>query len=93
MRHRGDIDDFGHDDTGVVDGADRGLTTGARTLDISLHFAEPRIESGLGSVLGSHLGGIRRVLLGTAETALTRRRPGDNLTLGVGEADDHIIEG
>ena len=93
MRHRGDVDDLGDDDARVVDGADGGLTTGTRALDVAFHLAETRIESGLGSVLGGHLGGVRSVLLGTAETALTGGRPADDLALGVGQGDDHVVEG
>ena len=85
MRHRGDVDDLGHDDTRVVDGADGGLTTGTRALHIALDLSQARVESGLGSVLGGHLGGVRSVLLGTAEAHLTCRRPRDYLTLVVGE--------
>ena len=79
--------------TRIVDGADSGLTSGTRALHIALDLAETRVERRLGSVLGSHLGGVRGVLLGTAETALTGGRPADDLALGVGQGDDHIVEG
>ena len=93
VRHRGDVDDFGDDDSGVVDGTDGGLTAGARTLHIALDFPQTRVESGLGGVLGGHLGGVRGVLLGTAETALAGGRPADDLALGVRQGDDHVVEG
>ena len=71
MRHRGHIDDLCDNDSRVVDGSDRGLTAGARTLDEDFHLTETCVESGLRGILGSHLGGIRGVLLGTSEAALT----------------------
>ena len=70
MRHRSDIDDLDHLDSGVVDGTDGGLTAGAGTFHVALDLAETCVERGLGSILGCHLGGIGSVLLGSAESAL-----------------------
>ena len=70
MRHRGHIDDLGDNDASVIDSPDSGLTAGSGTLNIDFNLAQARIVSGLGSVLSSHLGGVRSVLLGPAETAL-----------------------
>ena len=71
MRHRSHVNDFGNHDTGIVDGSDSGLTTGTRTLDEDLHLAQTRIVGSLCSILGSNLGRVRSVLLGTSETALS----------------------
>ena len=93
MGHRSHVDDLGDDDSCVVDGPDSGLTTGARALYIDLDLAETGIVSGLGSILSGHLGGVRSVLLGTTETALSGGGPTDDLTLVVCQGDDHIVEG
>ena len=93
MRHRGHIDDLGDDDTRVIDGPDGGLTACSRSLDINFDLAEAGIISGLGSILGSHLGSVRSVLLGTTETALSSGGPTDDLSLVVAEGDDHVVEG
>ena len=93
MRHGGDVDDLGHDDARVVDGPDSGLTACAGALHISLDLAETGVISGLGSILGCHLGGVRSVLLGAPEAALSGRRPADDLALGIGKGNDNVVEG
>ena len=93
MRHRGYVDNLSNDDTSVIDGADCGLTASSRTLYVAFNPAKTSIESGLGSILSSHLGSVRGVLLGSPETTLACRTPADNLALGVGEGNDYIVEG
>ena len=68
--HRGHVDDLGDDYTSVIDSPDSGLAACSGTLHIDFNLAEARIVSGLGSILGSHLGSVRSILLGPAETAL-----------------------
>ena len=93
MRHRGDVDDLGDDDPSVIDGPDSGLTAGSGTFNIDFNLAQARVVSSLGSVLGSHLGSVRGVLLGTPETALSGGGPTDDLSLVVGQGDNHVVEG
>ena len=92
MRQRSDVDDFGNGDACTMDGTHCGFATVARALEVGLDFAQTQIVSDLGAILRCHLGGIRSVLLAAAEAHLAGRRPGDNLTLAVGKADDDIVE-
>ena len=71
MRHRGDVDDFGHDDACIVDGPDSGLTSCAGALYIALDLTETCVESSLGCIFGCHLSSVGSILLGTSEAALT----------------------
>ena len=93
MGHRGHVDDLGNDDSCIVNGPDGGFTTRAGTLYENFDLAEAGIVSGLGSILSSHLGSIRSVLLRTPESALSGGGPTDDLSLIVGKGDDHIVEG
>ena len=92
MRHRGYVDDLGNDDTSIVDGADCGLTASSRTLYVAFNPAKTCIESGLCSILSSHLGSVRGVLLVSPETTLAVRSLADDLVLGVGKGNDYILE-
>ena len=58
VRQRSDVDNLGNLDTGTVDGTDGGLTSVARSLDISLHLTQTKVERHFGAILGSHLGGV-----------------------------------
>ncbi len=93
MRHRGHVDDLGDNDSCIIDGPDGGLTSCTGSLYIDFDLAEAGIISGLGSILGSHLGSVRSVLLGTTEAALSSGGPTDDLSLVVAEGDDHVVEG
>jgi len=72
--------------------ADRTLTTGTGTLHIYIHFLQTGIHSCLSGIGGSHLGCIRRILLGTLETHLTGTAPGDDLAIFVGKTNDDVVE-
>lgn len=67
------VNDLGNFDTSSVNGADCGLTTVARTFDISLHFAEAEVISHLGAILSCHLSCVGSVLLRATETHLACR--------------------
>ena len=75
-----------------MDSADGALTSVARTLDESTNLTKTEVVSDLCTVFCSHLCCIRSVLLGTAESHLTCRRPRDNLTFVVCQRYDDIIE-
>ncbi len=93
MRQRSDIRDLFHDDTRGVDGADSGLTALSRTLNIHFHSAKTQIVGHLRTVLSHHLGCVGSVFLRTSVTHLTSGRPGNHLTIVVGEGNDNVIEG
>ena len=93
MRHRGNVDNLGDHDASIVDGTDGALTTGTRALHIALHLTETGVKGGLGRIFCGHLGGVRGVLLGTAEAALAGGGPADHLTLGVAQGHDDVVEG
>src|SRR5467141_625403 len=81
----------------VGDGGDvddgRGLEAGARTLDEDLDGLEPVLHRPPRRRLGGHLGGERRALTRALEALTARRAPGDDVALGIGEADDGVVEG
>ena len=89
---RSNVDDLDDLDTSTMHGTDSRLTAIAGTLHISLNLAQTQVESDLGTILGSHLGSIRSVLLRTTEAHLTCRRPRDYLTLVVGERHNDVIK-
>ena len=84
MGQRSNVDNLGYLDTCTVAGTDSGLTAVSGTLDISLDLAKAQIISYFRTILGGHLSCVRSVLLRTAETHLSGRRPRYNLTLTVG---------
>ena len=92
VRQRSDIRDLLHDDSRGVDGTDGGLTALSRTFNVNLHSAQAEIVGHLGAVLCHHLGSVGSVFLGTSVSHLTSGRPGNHLTIVVGEGDDHVIE-
>ena len=63
MREGSHIYDLGHLNTGSVDSADCGLTTGTGTFDICLDLTQSQVISNLCSICGSYLRGIGGVLL------------------------------
>ena len=92
MRQWSFIDNLGNLDAGTVDGADSTLATLTRTLHIDLNLTQSHVESNLGAIGGCRLCCIRSVLLRTAETHLTCRRPADNLADLVGDGNDNVVE-
>ena len=92
VRKRSNIDDLRNLNARGIDGTDSTLTAITRTLNECLHLAKTEVESHLGAILCCHLGSVRSVLLGTAESHLTSRRPGNNLTLIVGQRYNNVVE-
>src|ERR1700758_3008849 len=93
VRDRGDVGDRGHVEAGGLEAADRRLASGARTLDEDLDAAKTVLHRPPGGRLGGHLGGERGALARALEPLAARRPPGDHVALGVGEADDGVVEG
>ena len=93
MRQRGDIRDLLHDDARGVDGADSRLTALSRTFNVHLHSAQTEVVGNLRAILGHHLGRVGSVFLGTSVSHLTGGRPGNHLTIVVGEGNDDVVEG
>ena len=92
VRKWSDINNLNHLDACTMNSADSRLTTIARTLHICLHLAQTQVVCCLCTVLSSHLGSIRSVLLRATETHLSCRRPRNDLTFAVGQRDNDIVE-
>src|SRR5690606_29184518 len=88
-RHVGNVGDL---ESGVVQGAHGGLTTGARALDLNVQVLEAVFLRGDASFLSGDLRGERGALAGAAETGTTRGRPAQGVTLAVGNGDDGVVE-
>src|SRR5262249_39013776 len=71
----------------------RRLTAGARARHLDLEGAHAVLLSLLGGVLGGHLGGIGRRFTRALEAHGAGRRPGDGVSLCVGNGDHRVIEG
>ena len=76
----------------VLDDAHRGVAARARALDLHLDAAQAVLHGGAGGLLGGHLGGERRALARALEADATRRRPRDDVALGVGDRHDRVVE-
>ena len=89
---RRNVDDLSYLNAGTMASTDSGFTTVTWTFDISLHFAETQIVSYLCAILSCHLSSVGIVLLRTAETHLSGRRPRDDLTFTVSQRYDDVVE-
>src|SRR5690606_11084662 len=81
-----------HFDTGVSDGADSAFTSRTGAFHKYVCSFQTGVKGSFSSIGSSQLGGIGRVLLGALEAHFTGRRPGDHLTLLVGNAYDDIVK-
>lgn len=64
----------------------------ARPLDIYLHLAQTHIVRYFRAVGRCGLGCVGSIFLRTSESHLTGRAPADDLSLSVGQRDDHVVE-
>src|SRR5690606_4268541 len=86
-----DIGDRAHLQTGGLQRADRGLTTGARALDKDVDLLHPVLHRPARGRLGGQLRGERSGLAGALEAHLARGSPGDHRTVGVGDRHDGVV--
>ena len=88
----GDIGDRAHLEAGGLERADRGLTSRAGALDEHVDLLDAVLLRLAGRVLGGELGGEGRRLTRALEADVTRGRPGEDGTGGVGDRDDGVVE-
>ena len=78
--------------TSSLQGADRGFTTGTRSLDQTFYLTHPMLHSVLGCHLSRHLRGVRSALSRALEALRSGRRPGDSITELIGDGNNGIIK-
>src|SRR3954454_10959009 len=93
VRGGGDVLDRADLQAGGLDGADRGLAAGARTLHEDVDLAHAVLLGATRGGLGGHLRGERSRLAGALEADLAGGRPRDHRTGRVGDRDDGVVEG
>src|SRR5690606_31009441 len=71
---------------------DRGLAARTRALHEHVDLLDAVLLRLAGSVLGGELRGERGALTRTLEADVARRRPRDDIALGVGDRDDRVVE-
>src|SRR5579859_6668722 len=91
VRDGGDVLDGADLQAGGLDGADRGLTTGARALDEDVDLAHAVLLRTTRGGLGRHLRRERGRLAGALEADVARGRPGDHVAGRVGDRDDRVV--
>src|SRR5690349_13270175 len=89
-RHVFDSEDL---QTGILDLKHRLLTTGAGAFYFDLDFNHAMLACFAGRFFSCATGGERGALAGTLEANSASRRPGDRLTIGVGDGDHRVVEG
>ena len=92
MGNRGDVLDRGDLDAGLLDRANGGVAAGAGALHLHLGAAQAVLDGGTAGLLGGLLCGVGRALAAALEPDATRRRPGNDVALGVGDGDDRVVE-
>src|SRR5690606_6349182 len=93
VRLRGHVVDRADLEADGLEGADRGLTAGAGTLDVDVDLAHAVVHRLAGGGLGAHLRGVGGRLPGALEAHLARGGPGDHGTGRVGDRHDGVVEG
>src|SRR5215207_102955 len=79
-------------DAGALERADGGLAPGAGTLHLHVDLADAVLHRAASRLLGGHLGGEGRALLGALEADVAGRGPGEDVALLVGDGDDGVVE-
>ena len=92
VRLRGDIGNRADLEAGGLQRPDRGLAARARALDEHVDLLHAVLLRLAGGVLGGQLRGERGRLARTLEADVTRRRPGDDVALRVGDRHDRVVE-
>src|SRR3954467_4191869 len=92
VRLRGDIGNRADLQAGRLQRPDGGLTARARALDEHVDLLHTVLLRLAGGVLGGQLRSERGRLTRTLEADVTRRRPGDDVALRVGDGHDRVVE-
>ena len=93
VRDRGHVDDRRNLEADCLEGADSGVAAEAGTAELDDDVLEAVRHGVAGGVLSDDLRGVSGGFAGTAEVALAGAGPSDDLTLGVGDRDDRVVEG
>src|ERR1700723_2017924 len=92
MGDRSHIFNVGDLETAAVQRSDGGLAAGARAHYPHLHILHAMLLRGIARSLGGDLRRERRRLARAAEAAAARGRPGQGVTLPIGDRDDGVVE-
>src|SRR6478752_10641485 len=92
VRRRGDVLDRTDLEARGLEGADRGLTAGAGTLDEDVDLAHAVLLRAAGGRLGGHLRGEGGGLARALEADVAGGGPGDHVARGVRDRDDGVVE-
>src|SRR5690349_2235087 len=92
VRRRGDVLDRADLEAGGLEGADRGLAAGARTLHEDVDLAHAVLLRPAGGRLGGHLRGEGGGLARALEADVAGGGPGDHVARGVRDRDDRVVE-
>src|SRR4051794_17830732 len=88
----GDVLDARDLEAGGLEGADRGLATGAGTLDEDLDLLQALLHALAGGRVGGDLRGEGGGLAGALEAGAAGGLPREDVALAVAERDDRVVE-
>src|SRR5256886_14768393 len=92
VRLRRDIGNGADLEAGGLQRPDGGLTARTRALHEHVDLLHAVLLRLAGGVLGGQLRGERGRLTRTLEADVTRRRPGDDIALRIGDRHDRVVE-
>ena len=92
MRKRSNVNDFRYFDTSAMHSPYSRLTSVTRTFHIGFYLSQTEIICHFGTILGSHLGCIRSVLLRTSKSHFSGRRPRNNLPFAICQRNNNVVE-
>src|SRR6476620_3962585 len=92
VRDGGDVGDRGDLEAGGLEGTDRLLAAGARTLHVNLDLAHAVLHGTARSAVSRERRSVRRALARALEAGDTRRAPADDRAVEVGDRDDRVVE-
>jgi len=93
MRQGGDIFDRLDNKPRRLQGRNGAFSTSAWSLYLDFYLFDPHFDGLFGRLLSRHLSGVRGTLAASLETARSRTRPAQRLTLQVGNSDHRVVEG
>src|SRR6476661_6733455 len=93
VRLRGDIGNCADLEASRLQRPDRGLAARTGALHEYVDLLHAVLLRLAGGVLGGQLRGERRRLTRPLKADVTRRRPGDDIALRVGDRHDRVVEG
>src|SRR5271165_2115135 len=92
VRDRRHVADGGDREADRLERPQRALAPRPRAADLDLERFHAVLARLLAGVLGGHLGGVRRRFAAALEALAAGRRPGNGVTLRVGDGDHRVVE-